>query len=90
MVWDPEFEALKEALPACPYPGMVAFGADDVRFFHGSDDEIKRMVQHLRQQHFLMVIGPSGSGKFSLVYAGLLRHLQTSRYFPEGNWLARP
>jgi hypothetical protein len=33
------------------------------------------------------VIGPSGSGKSSLVYAGLLPELGTSKYFDEGFWL---
>jgi hypothetical protein len=36
-----------------------------------------------------MVIGPSGSGKSSLVYAGLLPALEQSRYFKAGYWLIR-
>ncbi len=75
--------------PPCPYPGMVPYRAEDARFFYGRDDEIKRMVQLLRRQRFLMVIGPSGSGKSSLVYAGLLPELDTSKYFDDGFWLVR-
>jgi Novel STAND NTPase 1 len=47
------------------------------------------MVQLLRRQRFMMVIGPSGSGKSSLVYAGLLPELERSRYFAKGYWLIR-
>jgi len=72
---------------ACPYPGMVPFSAADARYFYGREDEIARMVQLLRRQRFMMVIGPSGSGKSSLVYAGLLPELERSRYFDKGYWL---
>ena len=81
---------IEQGLPACPYPGMVPFAAKDAAYFYGRDDEISRMVQLLRRQRFLMVIGPSGSGKSSLVYAGLLPALAKSRYFTEGYWLIRP
>jgi len=54
----------------CPYPGMVPFDEDYARFFYGRDDEINKTLGHLRHQNFLFVIGPSGSGKSSLVFAG--------------------
>jgi len=72
---------------ACPYPGMVPFRAVDARYFYGREDEVARMVKLLRRQRFMMVIGPSGSGKSSLVYAGLLPELERSRYFDQGYWL---
>ena len=75
--------------PACPYPGMVPFQSDDAAYFYGREAEIKHMVQHLRQQPFLMLIGPSGSGKSSLVHAGLLPELAQSRYFEADYWLLR-
>src|SRR5262249_31007125 len=45
--------------PRCPYPGMVPFRADDARFFYGRTTEIQQMLQHLRHQRFLFVIGRS-------------------------------
>src|SRR4051812_21829403 len=51
----------------CPYPGMVPFRAEDMRFFYGREAEIRKMLHHLRHHRFLFVIGPSGSGKSSLV-----------------------
>ena len=76
--------------PACPYPGMVPFRAEDAPYFYGRETEIERMLQHLRLQHFLMLIGPSGSGKSSLIYAGLLPALTNNRYFDDDYWLIRP
>ena len=73
----------------CPYPGMVPFSAADSAFFCGRDDEITRMVTLLRKQRFLMLIGPSGSGKSSLLYAGLFPALQKSRYFGQQYWLVQ-
>ena len=47
---------------------MVPFSAGDSQYFYGREAEIHQMVQHLRQQRFLLVIGPSGSGKSSLTF----------------------
>src|SRR5215212_2091328 len=60
------------ARPRCPYPGMVPFSPDDARFFYGREPEIAEMLQRLRVGRYLLIIGPSGSGKSSLVTAGLL------------------
>ena len=73
----------------CPYPGMVPFRSEDASHFYGREGEIAQMVGLLRHQHFMMVIGPSGSGKSSLVQAGLLPELARSRYFEESYWLVR-
>jgi WD40 repeat protein len=77
-----------ERIP-CPYPGMVAFRAKDARFFYGREDEIEGMLRHLRYQRHLWVIGPSGSGKSSLVFGGLLPKLTQSTYFSRDYWLLR-
>ena len=74
---------------ACPYPGMVPFRAEDARFFYGREEEIEGMLQRLRHQRYLWVIGPSGSGKSSLVSAGVLPRLPVSDYFAPGYWLMR-
>jgi formylglycine-generating enzyme required for sulfatase activity len=77
------------ARPDCPYPGMAPFReADSVRFF-GREREVRELLERLRLHPFVTVIGPSGSGKSSLVYAGLLPALRTSSLFGQGDWLAR-
>ena len=62
--------------PPCPYPGMRAFTLDDQFPFFGRDRESEELLQHLRQSRFLTVIGGSGSGKSSLVFAGLVPRLR--------------
>ncbi len=78
----------REAPPAerlpCPYPGLVAFGPQDAAQFFGRDQERDDILRRLRQQDFLLVVGPSGSGKSSLVAAGVLPRLAS-----DGRWLVR-
>lgn len=64
-----------EQIP-CPYPGMVPFTEADAGRFFGREPEIENLRRKLRHQDFLLVIGPSGSGKSSLVFAGLGPELQ--------------
>ena len=62
--------------PPCPYPGMVPFGeADSARFF-GRARDVQELLSQLLRTSLLTVIGPSGSGKSSLVLAGLIPALR--------------
>ncbi len=75
--------------PPCPFPGMVQFGeADSARFF-GREQEVQDLLERLRFASLLTVIGPSGSGKSSLVFAGLLPALRKSGLFGVGTWLVQ-
>ena len=74
---------------ACPYPGMVPFREDDSDRFFGREREVEELWQSLRLHPFLAVIGPSGSGKSSLVFAGLIPALRRSGLFGAGQWLVR-
>ncbi|HEX7837219.1 MAG TPA: hypothetical protein VF469_07130, partial [Kofleriaceae bacterium] len=66
---------VRVALP-CPYPGMRPYAADDADHFHGRDTEIDDLLGRLRaREREIYVIGPSGSGKSSLVGAGILPRL---------------
>lgn len=73
-------------IPACPYPGMQPFSEEASAHFYGRETEIEEILQCLRQHPFLAVIGPSGSGKSSLVFAGLLPALRHSRLFDPTVW----
>lgn len=77
------------AKPACPYPGMRPFSEGNSHYFFGRDREIDQLLQSLYQQRFTCVIGPSGSGKSSVVFAGLLPALQRSGLFGSGDWCIR-
>jgi hypothetical protein len=64
-----------------PYPGLAAFTADDAAMFFGRDPEIDRLMDLLQPTlargdgRFVALVGPSGSGKSSLLRAGLLPRL---------------
>jgi len=76
-------------LPDCPYPGMVPFDEADSERFFGREQEVAELVERLRLHPFLAVIGASGSGKSSLVRAGLIPALRKNRSFGSGGWLIR-
>jgi WD40 repeat protein len=57
----------------CPYPGMRPFRRDEEKRFFGRQREIDQVVQLLRAgERELYVLGPSGSGKSSLISVGVL------------------
>lgn len=55
-----------------PYPGLRPFGPDDEEVFFGRRSEADEILRRLDTERFLAVVGPPGSGKTSLVRAGLL------------------
>lgn len=65
-----------------PYPGLAAFQMEDASYFFGRERKSEEGLQCLRRQQrlgrpgMLMVLGSSGSGKSSLVRAGILPRLQ--------------
>jgi tetratricopeptide (TPR) repeat protein len=75
--------------PPCPYPGMTPFRESDSGHFYGRETEVTEMVERLRLSPILAIIGPSGSGKSSLVFAGLIPTLRSSRRFRPGEWDVR-
>lgn len=77
------------AVPPCPYPGMRPFTTEQAETFYGRDAEIADAVDRLYRRPFLTVIGPSGSGKSSLVFAGIIPALQKSTLFGPGQWIVR-
>ncbi len=64
--------------PENPYRGLRPFQAVDHRFFFGREKLVNKLIQRLDERdaalthRFLGVVGPSGSGKSSLVKAGLI------------------
>ena len=55
-----------------PFPGLRAFDAEHNHLFFGRETETEELVEKLRREPLLMVVGDSGSGKSSLVRAGLV------------------
>jgi WD40 repeat protein len=58
--------------PVCPYKGLARFEADDAPYFFGRERLVATLTARLVGADLLVVSGPSGSGKSSLVRAGLL------------------
>lgn len=65
-----------------PFPGLRAFEKDEYDLFFGREEQTDELLQKLRCHRFLAVVGTSGSGKSSLVKAGLLPALHGG-YMPE-------
>lgn len=55
-----------------PYVGLRAFEQSDAGLYFGRDAAVQRLVDLLAAHWVVTVVGPSGSGKSSLVRAGLL------------------
>ncbi|TCJ30281.1 BTAD domain-containing putative transcriptional regulator [Parafrankia sp. BMG5.11] len=60
----------------CPYKGLARFDEEDARYFFGRDRVIDQLVTRCAAAALLAVVGPSGSGKSSVVRAGLVPALR--------------
>jgi ABC-type cobalamin/Fe3+-siderophores transport system ATPase subunit len=68
-----------------PYRGLEAFREEDASLYFGREHDVARILERLRASRFVAVIGPSGSGKSSLVQAGLLPALRRDSS-PTAGW----
>ncbi|MDY6900928.1 MAG: hypothetical protein SWZ49_23030 [Cyanobacteriota bacterium] len=73
--WE-DLGGLTGKLPDCPYQGLSAFKEKDKDFFFGRDDVIADLVEAANSKPLVPVIGASGSGKSSVVFAGLVPQLK--------------
>ena len=73
-----------------PYKGLRAFDATDAVDFYGRERLVERLVARLGQPgtrgRFFAVVGPSGSGKSSVVKAGLLAAVRRGAAPMSGSW----
>jgi len=60
----------------CPYKGLAAFQPDDADFFFGRERLVDQLIAGLQSSSTLVIGGPSGSGKSSLLRAGLVPAVQ--------------
>jgi WD40 repeat protein len=69
-----------------PYPGLSAFTEDDSAVYFGREAQISELVRRLHAldqdaaARFVCLTGASGSGKSSLVHAGVLPRLRARRW----------
>ena len=85
------FAAVLERLtnPKNPYPGLRRFDTKEAHLFFGRDPQILDLVDRLARSRFVAILGLSGSGKSSLVRAGLIPALGRGRLLEPGlDWRA--
>lgn len=70
----------------CPYLGLEAFREKKSNLFYGRQRLLEKLVNHLKQNRLLAVIGSSGSGKSSVVLGGLLPKLKVGALSGSENW----
>ena len=76
----PPAEDVAPTVHVCPFRGLQSFREEDQAFFFGRDEMTQRLAQHMSKHRFLAALGPSGSGKSSVVQAGLAPVLRKRGY----------
>jgi energy-coupling factor transporter ATP-binding protein EcfA2 len=70
----------------CPYLGLEAFREEKSNLFYGRQRLLEKLVNHLKENRLLAVVGSSGSGKSSVVLGGLLPSLKVGALPGSENW----
>ncbi len=68
----------------CPYKGLCFFDVEDAPYFYGREALTQKLIERVQvgKRNFLAVVGVSGSGKSSVLRAGLMYQLQQERRLP--------
>ena len=60
----------------CPYRGLFAFREEDAQFFFGREAFTDELLEAVQKKPLVAVVGSSGSGKSSVIFARLIPHLR--------------
>lgn len=60
----------------CPYRGLFAFREEDAQFFFGREAFTDKLLEAVHNKPLVAIIGSSGSGKSSVIFASLIPHLR--------------
>ena len=71
----------------CPYKGLDVFEEEDAELFFGREKLVDDLVSRVKGSRTVFVTGPSGSGKSSLVRAGLIHTLKQDAIKGSERWL---
>ncbi len=69
-----------------PFPGIRSFETEENHLFFGRESQIDDIVSVLTVTHFLAITGSSGSGKSSLIRAGLIPAILKGEINNQKNW----
>ncbi|MFF4797910.1 hypothetical protein ACFY1U_05780 [Streptomyces sp. NPDC001351] len=82
-VWQDRLRAAADEVAACgaaegesPYQGLARFEPGDQELFFGRDALARDAVQLMKEHRFAVLLGASGSGKSSLLRAGVMPRLE--------------
>ena len=67
----------RQRLPREPYPGLRPFLDFEAALLFGRERQVREVIEHLRETQFVAVLGGSGSGKSSLIQAGVMPELRS-------------
>jgi hypothetical protein len=70
-----DFDSVRASI--CPYRGLLHFREEDAPFFFGREGAVDILTSAVQRQPFVAVVGASGSGKSSIVHAGLVPRLRS-------------
>src|SRR5215203_2900839 len=71
----------------CPYKGLEVFEEEDAELFFGRERLVHELVGRVKESRTVFITGPSGSGKSSLVRAGLIHALKQGAIKGSERWL---
>jgi WD40 repeat protein len=63
-----------------PYRGLDSYEVNDKKLFFGRDEEVNGLLSQLESSPLVAVVGSSGAGKSSLLKAGVIARLDSSRW----------
>ena len=70
-----------------PFIGLKAFSKAERSFFFGRSKEVKEVLRKYKSTRLLAIVGPAGSGKASMIKAGILPELESGYEGQAGtNW----
>ena len=69
-------------LNLCPYMGLQAFNEENAQYFYGREGLIQKLLNQISHQSTLALVGASGSGKSSVVEAGIIAQLRQGKQLP--------
>jgi tetratricopeptide (TPR) repeat protein len=75
----------QEYISGKPFPGLRPFRTSEFQLFKGRSGQAEELIKRLKKNQFLAVIGSSGTGKSSLIRAGLIPQLFGGYLHEAGN-----
>ena len=70
------------ALNLCPYMGLKSFNEENAQYFYGREVLVQKLLNQISHRSTLALVGASGSGKSSVVEAGIIAQLRQGKQLP--------